>query len=44
MAATRYALMMRRFAKTHEEANARVQRNRAMPMVAYGVLDAEVGY
>lgn len=44
MAATRYALMMRRFAKTFEEGNARLQRNRVRPVVAYGVLDAEVGY
>jgi phage terminase large subunit-like protein len=44
MAATRYALMMRRFAKTHEEGVSRLQRNRATPVVAYGVLDADVGY
>ena len=44
MAATRYALMMRRFAKTHEEAEARMRPNRALPTVAFGVFDSEMGY
>lgn len=44
MAATRYALMMRRHAKTHEEAGARARNNRALPVVNFGVLDPEVGY
>ena len=44
MAATRYALMMRRFAKTHEEAEARLRPNRALPTVAFGVFDPVSGY
>lgn len=44
MSATRYAMMMRRFAKTHEEAGARSPRGRAMPVVSFGIFDAEVGY
>lgn len=43
MAATRYALMMRRFAKTHEEAGA-TPRGRTMPVVNFGVFDPEMGY
>lgn len=44
MAATRYALMMRRFAKTHEEAGARQLPGRAHPVVSFGVFDNEMGY
>ncbi len=44
LAATRYALMMRRFAKTHEEAEARIRPNRALPLVSFGVFDPEMGY
>ncbi len=44
LAATRYALMMRRFAKTHEEAEARIRPNRALPVVSFGVYDDVVGY
>lgn len=44
MAATRYALMMRRYAKTHEEAEARIKPNRALPVVSFGMFDPEMGY
>lgn len=44
LAATRYAMMMRRHAKTHEEAEARVRPNRALPVVSFGVYDDVVGY
>ena len=44
LAATRYALMMKRHAKTQEEAGARLQRTRVLPTVDYGVLDYEMGY
>jgi len=43
MAATRYALMMRRHAKTHEQAGARPQRG-MLPVVNFGVFDPEMGY
>lgn len=43
MAATRYALMMRRFAKTHEEAGGS-PRGRPLPVVNFGVFDPEMGY
>ena len=43
MAATRYALMMRRFAKTHEEAGAST-RGRPLPVIAFGVYDEVIGY
>lgn len=44
LAATRYALMMRRHAKTHEEAEARIKPNRALPVINFGVFDPEMGY
>jgi phage terminase large subunit-like protein len=44
MAATRYALMMRRYARTHEEAGVMVKRGASLPVVAFGVFDHEVGY
>ena len=44
MSATRYAIMMRRFAKTQEEATARMSRGFAMPVVGFGVLDPTTGY
>lgn len=44
MSATRYALMMRRYAKTHEEAEARVRSVRAAPVVSFGVFDPDMGY
>jgi len=44
MSATRYAIMMRRHAKTQEEAGARMSRGFAMPTVGFGVLDPETGY
>ena len=44
MSATRYAIMMRRFAKTQEEASARMSRGFAMPAVSFGVFDPVTGY
>lgn len=44
MSATRYAVMMRRFAKTHEEAEARVRPGKAMPFVSFDMFDAVAGY
>ena len=43
LAATRYALMMRRHAKTQEEAQTRV-RPGAVPFVSFGVFDPVTGY
>jgi phage terminase large subunit-like protein len=44
MSATRYAIMMRRHAKTQEEAGARMSRGFAMPAVSFGVFDPVTGY
>lgn len=44
LAATRYAMMMRRFAKTHEEAGARQRGLRNAPVVAFDMYDAVAGY
>jgi phage terminase large subunit-like protein len=44
MAATRYGLMMRRHAKTHEEAGANQRRGNSLPVVNFGVFDPEMGY
>jgi phage terminase large subunit-like protein len=44
MAATRYAVMMRRHAKTHAEANERAAIAAAPPTVDFGVLDPVVGW
>lgn len=44
MSATRYAAMMRRFAKTHEEANARPRGGSLGPVVSFGVFDETCGY
>lgn len=45
MSATRYALMMRRFAKTQEEAEARIRPSRmAAPVIPFGVYDPVTGY
>lgn len=44
MAATRYAMMMRRHARTHEEAQVRVRPGRGVPVVSFGVFDPVVGY
>jgi len=45
LAATRYAMMMRRKAKTQEEAEARLRINKGMPNVpAFGVFDSVAGY
>jgi phage terminase large subunit-like protein len=44
LSATRYALMMRRFAKTHEEAEARIRPGRMAPSIDFGVFDPVTGY
>jgi phage terminase large subunit-like protein len=45
LSATRYAMMMRRFAKTQSEAEARLKSNRGTaPVLSFGVLDTEIGY
>lgn len=44
MSATRYAMMMRRHAKTQEEATARMSRGMPGPVVGFGVLDPTTGY
>lgn len=45
LSATRYALMMRRHAKTHDQAEStRLPRAGSFPMISFDVLDAEVGY
>jgi hypothetical protein len=43
MAATRYAMMMRRKAKTQEEASSRISQM-AMPVVEFGLFDPVAGY
>lgn len=45
LSATRYALMMRRHAKTHDQAEStRLPRAGSFPLISFDVLDAEVGY
>jgi hypothetical protein len=44
LSATRYAVMMRRFAKTQEESEARVRATRAPNVPAFGVFDEVAGY
>jgi len=45
LSATRYAMMMKRFAKTQEEASTRLRRNTMPgPDLSFGLLDAEMGY
>jgi phage terminase large subunit-like protein len=44
MSATRYALMMRRFAKTQEEAEVRIRHASMAPTVSFGVFDQSTGY
>lgn len=44
MSATRYAIMMRRYAKTQEESEARVRNNRVPNVPAFGVFDEVAGY
>ncbi len=45
LSATRYALMMRRHAKTHDQAEStRLPRAGSFPTISFDVLDAEVGY
>lgn len=44
LAATRYAMMMLRHAKTHEEAGARQRGLRHAPVIAFDMYDAVAGY
>jgi phage terminase large subunit-like protein len=44
MAATRYAMMMRRHARTSEEAHTRQAVRGSVPVVSFGVFDPVVGY
>lgn len=45
LSATRYAMMMRRHAKTQSESEARMKMNRGnAPVLSFGVLDTEMGY
>ena len=44
MSATRYALMMRRMAKTQEESEARIRTNRPPVAPAFGMFDEVAGY
>lgn len=44
MSATRYAMMMRRFAKTQEEAEGRLRSSRAAPVLPFSVFDETTGY
>lgn len=44
MAATRYAMMMRRRAKTQDEAETRMRVQRSIPTVDFGVFDPVAGY
>jgi hypothetical protein len=44
LSATRYGVMMRRYAKTHEEAGARINTHRVAPVVSFGVFDEATGY
>lgn len=44
LSATRYAMMMRRRAKTQEEADSRLRRTSRVPVIDFGVLDSTTGY
>ena len=44
LSATRYAMMMRRKARTQEEADSRMRPLRALPVIEFGVLDTVTGY
>jgi hypothetical protein len=44
LAATRYAIMMKRKAKTQEEAGARIRGNRMPSVPAFAVFDETTGY
>jgi hypothetical protein len=44
MSATRYALMMRRMAKTQEESETRMRTNRPPVAPAFGMFDEVAGY
>jgi len=44
MSATRYGMMMRRFAKTQEEAETRLRPGRAAPVLPFTVFDETTGY
>jgi hypothetical protein len=44
MSATRYAMMMRRFAKTQEEAEGRMRSSRMAPTLQSNIFDPVTGY
>jgi len=44
MSATRYGMMMRRFAKTQEEAEGRMRNSRMAPTLASHIFDSVTGY
>lgn len=44
LSATRYATMMKRMARTQDSAGTQLRRGTSLPVIDYGVLDAEVGY
>lgn len=44
MSAARYATIMRRFARTHEEAGARPKGFQGLPAVSFGMIDEVAGY
>lgn len=44
LSATRYALMMKRFAKNHEQSATQIKRASAFPVIDFGVLDPVAGY
>jgi hypothetical protein len=44
MSATRYGMMMRRFAKTQEEAETRLRPGRMAPVLPFTVFDETTGY
>ena len=44
LAATRYGMMMKRKAKTQEEAEVRIRGNRMPSVPAFGVFDETIGY
>lgn len=44
MSATRYAMMMRRRAKTQDEAETRMRVQRSIPVIDFGMFDSVAGY
>lgn len=44
LSATRYAMMMRRFAKNHEQTATQIRRTSAFPVINFDILDPVAGY